>query len=146
MNGEEVGTASTKLVEELKSLKVGGVLKVMAQQGQLVELRCEIPKCYCPGGRRKFDPKGQVPNDWTPSVDHYPKLKSEGGTRIASNVRIGHVLCNREDFSWRKRIATLLDRGKSLQEIADELNRKNVPTPHGHANWSAAMVRKAFVS
>jgi hypothetical protein len=34
----------------------------------------------------------------------------------------------------------------SLDEIAEDLNRKRVRAPHGSGSWSAATVRKAFVS
>jgi len=35
---------------------------------------------------------------------------------------------------------------KSLEEIAEKLNLENVPTIHGTNRWTAASVRKAFVS
>jgi hypothetical protein len=41
---------------------------------------------------------------------------------------------------------TLLAKGKSLAEIAETLNRKDVPPAHGTNRWTAAMVRKAYVS
>jgi hypothetical protein len=34
----------------------------------------------------------------------------------------------------------------SLEEIAEKLNLENVPTIHGTNRWTAASVRKAFVS
>ena len=40
----------------------------------------------------------------------------------------------------------MLEKGMSLEEIAENLNHKGIPKPHGHATWSAASVRKAFVS
>ena len=43
-------------------------------------------------------------------------------------------------------IRTLLAKGKSLAEIAETLNRKDVPPAHGTNRWTAAMVRKAYVS
>ena len=143
---EKVAVATATLLGELKRLQVRGVLKEMVQRGQLIDLRCEMPKCYCPRGRGFFDPREQSPNDWSLSVDHYPRLRTDGGHRIASNVRIGHVLCNREDYGWRRRIASLLDKGKSLVEIADDLNRKGIQIPHGHGSWTPKLVRKAFVS
>jgi DNA-binding transcriptional MerR regulator len=53
---------------------------------------------------------------------------------------------NREDYGWRMRIRRMLEKGMSLEEIAETLNHKRVRRPHGSAKWSAAMVRKAFVS
>jgi hypothetical protein len=40
----------------------------------------------------------------------------------------------------------MLEKGMSLQEIAEELNKKGVRRPHGSSSWSAKAVRKAFVS
>jgi hypothetical protein len=49
-------------------------------------------------------------------------------------------------YGWRTQIRTLLAKGKSLAEIAETLNRKDVPPAHGTNRWTAAMVRKAYVS
>jgi Recombinase len=43
------------------------------------------------------------------------------------------------------RINVMLGKRMSLEEIAGELNAKKVPTIHG-TRWTAASVRKAFVS
>jgi hypothetical protein len=43
-------------------------------------------------------------------------------------------------------IRTLLAKGKSLAEIAEALSSKGVPPAHGTNRWTAAMVRKAYVS
>ncbi len=138
-----------KLAGRLRALGTRGVLFQMAQRGQIIELRCEMPKCYCHKGRRYFEPRstaaGQQP-DWAPSPDHYPKLKADGGHRVPGNVRLAHVLCNREDHGWRMRIRRMLEKGKSLEEIAKDLNHKGIRRPHGSATWSATSVRKAFVS
>jgi hypothetical protein len=44
------------------------------------------------------------------------------------------------------RIRRMLEKGLSLDEIAEELNEKGIRAPHGRRRWSAATVRKAFVS
>jgi hypothetical protein len=44
------------------------------------------------------------------------------------------------------RIRRMLEKGMSLDEIAEKLNEKGVRAPHGRGRWSAATVRKAFVS
>ena len=44
------------------------------------------------------------------------------------------------------RINALLGKRMSLEDIAAELNAKNVPAIHGTNRWTAAAVRKAFVS
>ena len=79
-------------------------------------------------------------------ADHYPRLKADGGHLVPWNVRLSHVLCNREDYGWRMRIRRMLEKGMSLEEIAENLNHKGIRKPHGSATWSATIVRKAFVS
>ena len=69
-----------------------------------------------------------------------------GGFLTADNVRLGHKCCNRRDYTWRKNINAMLARRMSLEQIAAELNTKQVPTIHGTNRWTAASVRKAFVS
>ena len=135
-----------RVVAELKSLGAHRVFVRMAKAGQIVDIRCETPKCYCPKGRRHFDERSARSNRWTASADHYPKLKSDGGRLDPWNVRLSHVLCNREDYGWRSRINAMIKDDKSLEEIAETLNRKGIRTPHGGNKWSARAVRKEFVS
>ncbi|HCO03646.1 MAG TPA: hypothetical protein DIT48_09870 [Actinobacteria bacterium] len=123
-----------------------GVLVQMAERGQLIALRCEMPQCYCPKGRAHFDAKSIPPPKWAPSPDHYPILKSAGGQLRPDNVRLSHVFCNNRDYGWRTKIKALLAKEMSLEAIAQELNRRKVPTAHGGNKWSAPSVRKAFVS
>jgi Recombinase len=139
-------TLGDTLAVRLRELGTRGVLVQMAERGQIIELRCEMPKCYCPKGRGYFDPRATPLPPWAPSPDHYPKLKADGGHLDPWNIRLSHVLCNREDYGWRMKIRRMLEKGMSLEEIADSLNRKGVRRPHGSARWSAASVRKAFVS
>jgi hypothetical protein len=136
------------VAEQLQDRGVRGVLFQMAEAGQLLELRCEMPSCYCPKGRGYFQHKAGPMPDWAPNPDHYPILKSAGGQLRSDNVRLAHVLCNRRDYGWRTKIKPLLAKGMSLEDIADALNRnlKRVPPPHGRNRWSAAMVRQAYVS
>jgi hypothetical protein len=134
------------LAGELRALGTKGVLVQMAQRGQIIELRCEMPKCYCPKGRGHFDPKSDSRKAWAPSADHYPRLKADGGHLVPWNVRLGHVLCNQEDYLWRMKIRRMIEKGMSLKEIAETLNHKGIPKPHGSVTWTATLVRKAFVS
>ena len=134
------------VADQLRKLGTRGVLVQMAQRGQIIELRCEMPKCYCHKGRGYFDPKSAPLSDWKPSADHYPRLKADGGHLVPWNVRLSHVLCNREDYGWRMRIRRMLEKGMSLEEIAEKLNAEGIPRPHGSTTWSATSVRKAFVS
>ena len=52
----------------------------------------------------------------------------------------------KETFSWRSKIKRMLEKGMTLDEIAESLNHREVPKPHGSATWTASLVRKAFVS
>ena len=75
-----------------------------------------------------------------------PRLKADGGRLVPWNVRLAHVLCNQEDFVWRGRIRRMLEKGMSLEEIAESLTNRGIRRPHGSAKWTASAVRKAFVS
>lgn len=134
------------LARRLRALGTRGVLVQMARHGQITELRCEMPKCYCQKGRGYFEPRSTSRRDWAPSADHYPRLKADGGHLVPWNVRLSHVLCNQEDYGWRMRIRRMLEKGMSLEEIAENLNLNGIRRPHGSATWSATSVRKAFVS
>jgi len=140
--------ADKSVADQLRKLGVKNVnvLVQMAERGQLLALKCEMPQCYHHKGRGEFDPVGTPGNKWTPSRDHYPILKSAGGKLVPENVRLSHTWCNNRDYGWRTEIRTLLAKGKSLAEIAETLNRKDVPPAHGTNRWTAAMVRKAYVS
>lgn len=123
-----------------------GVFHAMALDGQLLELKCETPKCYCEQGRTFF-PKPPVPDsDWDPTLDHYPILRSNGGHKDPWNVRLAHKLCNREDFAWRDRVTRMIKEHHSLSEMAEELNRVGVRHPYGAGPWTAESVRSAFVA
>jgi hypothetical protein len=134
-------------VEKLEKLGVSGILLQLAKDGQIVDVCCEMPQCYCPRGRGCFDPKSPPPHsDWSPTPDHYPKLKAHGGQLTRDNVRLAHRLCNRRDYGWRMKINAMLRKQMSLEEIASRLNAQKVPTIHGTNRWTASSVRKAFVS
>jgi hypothetical protein len=130
---------------KLEDLGVKGILRQLAKDGQLVDVVCEMPQCYCPRGRRCFDHRS-TGSDWSPTADHYPRLKMHGGHLTADNVRLAHRLCNRVDYQWRNKITPMLAQGMSLEGIAERLNAAGVRTIHGTNRWTAASVRKAFVS
>ena len=140
------GAADSSVADQLRKLGVKGVLVQMAERGQLLDLKCEMPQCYHHKGRGAFDPVTKPRTKWAPSPDHYPVLKSAGGHLVPENVRLSHTECNQRDYNRRKQIGMLLAKGKSLAEIAEALNRKRVPPAHGTNRWTAAMVRKAYVS
>jgi hypothetical protein len=133
-------------VEKLEDLGVRGILWELARDGQLIDVRCEMPQCYCFRGRRCFDPRSAAGSDWEPTADHYPRLKMHGGHLTPDNVRLGHKFCNQRDYIWPKKINAMLGKRMSLEEIAERLNTENIPTIHGTNRWTAASVRKAFVS
>ena len=56
------------------------------------------------------------------------------------------MLCNRVDYGLRMKIRRMVEKGMSLEEIAEKLNHKGIRRPHGSPTWSATSVRKAFVS
>ena len=140
------GGADRSVADELRRLRVKGVLLQMAERGQLLAVKCEMPQCYHHKGRGVFDEVTTPRRKWAPSPDHYPILKSAGGHLVPENVRLSHTECNQRDYNRRKQIGMLLAKGKSLDKIAETLNRKDVPPAHGTNRWTAAMVRKAYVS
>src|SRR5215207_143792 len=77
-------------VEKLERLGVRGILRQLARDGQIIDVRCEMPQCYCSRGRRHFEPISPGA-DWMPTADHYPRLKMHGGrlTPTTSGSRIG---------------------------------------------------------
>ena len=140
-------TMEDTIADQLRALGTHGALVQMAQRGQIIELRCEMPKCYCHKGRGYFEPRSHPQRSvWAPSADHYPLLKADGGQLVPGNVRLAHVPFNQEDYVWRMRIRRMLKKGMSLEEIGEDLNDKGIWRPHGSAKWTASAVRKAFVS
>lgn len=137
--------AGKTALETLEDLKVRGILSQLARDGQLIDVRCEMPQCYCSGGRRYFEPRSSR-SEWQPTADHYPRLKMHKGHLTPDNVRLAHRLCNQRDYWWRVKINAMLGERMSLAEIAEKLNVEKVPTIHGTNRWTAASVRKAFVS
>lgn len=135
-------------VERMRDLRPSArILIRMAEQGQILEVKCEMPECYCPKGRKHFADPGSGDKHWRPSADHYPVLESKDGKLTSDNVRLAHVRCNQVDFEWRQRTAQMLAEGKSLEEIARALNNNDkVRMIHGTNKWTPASVRKAYVS
>jgi hypothetical protein len=87
--GEGQGTAqgAKTVAERLGELGVRGVLVQMATNGQILDLKCEMPTCYRegehPDGRRQFDAWPDPPyapeRKWSPNADHHPRLKMDRG-------------------------------------------------------------------
>src|SRR3954449_6199374 len=98
------GGADSSVADQLRALGVKGVLVQMAERGQLLALKCEMPQCYHHKGRGAFDPMTMPPPKWAPSADHYPILKKAGGKLGPENVRLSHIWCNKKDYGWRMQI------------------------------------------
>lgn len=137
--------AAAAAVQKLQEFGVRGILMQLARDGQLIDVRCEMPHCYCSRGRRHFDPISPGAH-WMPTADHYPRLKMHGGHLTRDNVRLAHRVCNQRDYIWRVKINAMLGKRMSLEEIANQLNAEKVRTIHGTNKWTTASVRKAFVS
>ena len=120
------GGADRSVADELRRLRVKGVLLQMAERGQLLAVKCEMPQCYHHKGRAAFDEVTTPRKKWAPSPDHYPILKSAGGQLVPENVRLSHIWCNNRDYGWRTQIRTLLAKGKSLAEIGRASCRERV--------------------
>lgn len=138
--------APKAIADELRRLGVKGILVKIAELGQLVELKCEMPECYHEFGRSNFTPREHPTGPWSPSADHYPILKSDGGKLQPGNVRLAHVRCNQIDSARRTQIRRLLDSGDSLAQIAETLNRNGNSPNHSSTQWTPAMVRQMFIS
>jgi hypothetical protein len=108
-------------IEKLESLGVRGILWQLARDGQA-------------GFRMVTDSRP------------LPATQDARGSPDPDNVRLGHRLCHRRDYTWRQKINVLLGKRMSLEEIAEKLNAEKVPTIHGTKRWTAASIRKAFVS
>jgi hypothetical protein len=86
----------------LKALGVKGILIKAAEQGYTTKLECKMPKCFCPeelGGAGYFEPDTR--GDWSPTHEHFPLPKKDGGHRKVDNAVLAHRLCNRIDHSIR---------------------------------------------
>src|SRR5437762_979171 len=135
--------AGASVVEKLEALGVRGILRQLAQDGQILDVRCEMPQCYCFRGRTYFEPVSPGA-DWMPTADHYPRLKMHGGRLTPDNVRLAHRVRNQRDYLWRVRINAMLGEPASPAEIAEQPNVKEVATTHGTNRWTAASGRKSF--
>jgi hypothetical protein len=143
--GRAPADAGATPVEKLEALGVRGILWRLAQHGQIIDVRCEMPQCYRFRGRRYFEPI-------SPGAVGCRRQTTVRGSRCTevtsppttSGWRIGSA--TQRDSLWRVKINAMIGKRMSLEEIAKQLNVKKVPTIHGTNRWTAASVRKAFVS
>jgi hypothetical protein len=97
--------------KELRALGVKGILVRAATLGYITEVKCGMPKCFCPeelGGASYFVPRTQTWNDWEPTHEHFPIPKREGGKATPDNTILAHRLCNKFDY--------FISRGLSIEK------------------------------
>jgi hypothetical protein len=84
-------------VEQLEDLGVRGILRPLARDGQIIDVRCEMPQCYFPGssvlraeidGFRLGADGGPLPEAQGTEVTS-PRTTS--GSRIGSATDVGTV-------------------------------------------------------
>ena len=90
------------MAKELRAWGVKGILITAAELGYITEVKCGMPKCFCPeelGGACYFEPVTPEYSDWNPTHEHFPVSKEKGGKETVDNSVLAHRLCNRIDFS-----------------------------------------------
>jgi hypothetical protein len=113
---------------ELKALGAKRVLITAAEQGYITELACKMPECFCPGelgGAHYFDPVTSESKDWTPTHEHFPIPKREGGKVAVDNAILAHRLCNRMDFSITSGRSHRRDLERISKAREDAIRRNN---------------------
>jgi hypothetical protein len=135
------GGAESSVADQLRALGVKGVLVQMAERGQLLAVKCGMPRCYHHKGRGAFDPVTTPRTKWAPSPDHYPILKSAGGRLVPENVRLAHIWCNNLDYGRRTQIRALLAKGSRSPRSPTPSTAKASPRPtartDGPPRWCA---------
>lgn len=113
------------MAEELRALgvKARHPLIKAAELGYITEMRCAMPKCFCPeelGGAGWFAPRSDTWNDWEPTNEHHPIPKCDGGKSTPNNTILAHRICNKLDYSIadEQPIDKLLARIKAAGEAA----------------------------
>jgi hypothetical protein len=73
------------IVDRLREeLGVRGVLVQMAKRRQIIELRCEMPSCYCHKGRAHFDPSRTLP-----ALGNCRQIITRGSSPMADTSTLG---------------------------------------------------------
>ena len=108
---------------KLRALGVKGVLIKAAELGYITQVTCRMPECFCPeelGGAWYFEPVTDEYSDWSPTHEHFPRSKRDGGHRSPDNAVLAHRLCNRIDYSIfvGRSYARDLERVKKAREAA----------------------------
>ena len=106
------------MAEILRGLGVTGPLIRAAKLGYITELKCAMPKCFCPeelGGAGYFEPRTHPWTLWEPTHEHFPIPKREGGSKSPENTVLAHRICNKLDFS-------IFD-GRSIEKDLDKIRK-----------------------
>jgi hypothetical protein len=85
-------------------LGVKGILVSAAELGYITQVACRMPECFCPeelGGACYFERVTVPVTDWTPTHEHFPVSKQNGGHRTVDNSVLAHRLSNRIDHAIR---------------------------------------------
>jgi hypothetical protein len=116
---------------KLKELGVKGILIKAAEQGYITQLACKMPECLCPeelGGAGYFEPVTDEYSDWSPTHEHFPLAKKDGGHRKVDNAILAHRLCNRIDYSIRVGRGHARDLER-IRKAREEASRRNNEEP-----------------
>src|SRR3954452_470995 len=119
------------VADELKRLAAKNTLVKAAEQGYITELACKMPKCFCPeelGGACYFEPVTKELSDWSPTNEHFPLSKKEGGREAVDNAVLAHRLCNRIDYSIRVGRSHKRDLARISKARDDATRRNNQPS------------------
>jgi hypothetical protein len=122
-------------------LGVKGILIKAAELGYITQVACRMPECFCPeelGGACHFDPVSDQ-TDWSPTHEHFPRSKREGGHRTVDNAVLAHRLCNRIDYSIAigRSYASDLER---VRKARDEAVGKALATLPPVSDWPGVTV------
>jgi hypothetical protein len=110
--------------KKLRALGVSGILVKAAELGYITQVTCSMRECFCPeelGGARYFEPYA-AQTDWSPTHEHFPRSRRDGGQRTLENTVLAHKLCNRLDYSLAvgRPHAGDLERIRKAREAAPE--------------------------
>src|SRR3954452_16690629 len=120
---------------KLRSLGVKGTLIKAAELGYITEVRCGMPKGFCPeelDGAGYFAPRTDRWNDWEATFEHYPIPKVEGGRKTVDNAVLAHRLCNKLDHLIRNGLSIEKDLARvrtTREQAVESYGRPVAPAP-----------------
>src|SRR3954454_12658132 len=90
--------AGATALEKLEALGVRGILWQLARDGQLIDVRCEMPPCYCVRGRTYFD-QTSPRFDWQPTAT---TIRDSRCTEVASSPTTSGSGISSGGCRWRR--------------------------------------------